>query len=74
MISLREVDEMQIGTDADRHVPACASDFKVFEGTSRTLELAIPPVEMTAEQAKVFQEIYDYAKEKGVNFITRIIE
>ena len=49
-------------------------EHKVVEGTSRTLEIAIPPVEMTAEQAKVFAEITEYAKEKGVTIVTKVVE
>ena len=48
--------------------------YKVSEGTSRTLELAIPPVEMTKAQSDVFKEVFDYAVEMGVNFVTRIVE
>ncbi len=50
------------------------TEFKVSSGTSRTLEIAIPPVEMTSSQAKVFKEIVEYANEKGVKVITRIVE
>lgn len=32
------------------------------------------PIEMSKEQAKVFDEIVNYAKEKGVNVVTRIAE
>jgi len=40
----------------------------------KTLEIAIPPVEMTSGQAKVFNEIVGYAKEQGIEIITRIVE
>ena len=46
----------------------------VKANSSRTLEIAIPPVEMTPEQAKAFQEIIDYAKTLGVDVVTRIVE
>jgi hypothetical protein len=46
----------------------------VMSHSSRTLEIAIPPVEMTAAQAKAFQEVVEYAKEKGIEIITRIVE
>ena len=39
--------------------------YKVSEGTSRTLELAIPPVEMTKAQSDVFKEVFDYFRSKG---------
>lgn len=47
--------------------------WKIAEGTSRTLEIAIPPVEMSREQAEAFSEIIKYASEKGVEVITRIV-
>ena len=46
----------------------------VMSHSSRTLEIAIPPVEMTAAQAKVFQGVVEYAKEKGIEVITRIVK
>ncbi len=41
---------------------------------NKILEIAIPPVEMTSNQAKVFEEIKEYATEKGIELITRIVE
>ena len=41
---------------------------------NKILEIAIPPVEMTSNQAKVFKEIKEYATEKGIELITRIVE
>ena len=42
--------------------------------TDRVLELAIPPVELSSEQADVLQQIANYASEFGIEFITRIVE
>ncbi len=39
----------------------------------KTLQLAIPPVEMTAGQAKVLQEIADYAAENHIEFSVKIV-
>ncbi|WP_080066679.1 RHS repeat-associated core domain-containing protein [Ruminiclostridium hungatei] len=50
-------------------------NYYVMDGTSRTLEIAIPAVEMTADQAKVFKYITDYAKsEKNINVVVKIIK
>ena len=46
----------------------------VEEGTSRILQIAIPSGGMTDAQAKVFEEIIEYAREKGVEVITTIID
>ena len=46
----------------------------VEEGTSRTLQIAIPSGGMSNAQSKVFDEIIEYAKEKGVEIITIMID
>ena len=46
----------------------------VEEGTSRTLQIAIPSSGMSNAQSKVFEEIIEYAKEKGVKIITTMID
>ena len=48
--------------------------YKLEPFVMKTLEVAIPPVEMSAGQAKVFTEILDYAADKGIHLVTRIVE
>ena len=45
----------------------------VKEGSSRTLEIAIPPVEMTAKQAEIFKKMEGKAAEKKVDLIVTIV-
>ena len=48
-------------------------EYIVEEGTDRTLQIAVPPVEMTAEQAKVFDDMMKYAKEEyGIDVVITI--
>ena len=48
-------------------------DWFVAEGSSRTLKLAIPAVEMTSAQAKAFQVAMEYAEQENVNLIIEIV-
>jgi len=43
------------------------------KNAKKILEVAIPPVSMSAAQAAVFEEIQSYAAENGIEFIVRII-
>ena len=54
--------------------PYKGTDYIVMPGTRRTLEIAVPPVEMTAEQAGVFQEMVEYGRQYGVDIVTRIVQ
>ena len=50
---------------------------KVYEmetTAKRILEVAVPPVEMTSSQAKIFQEVTEYAAENGIELIVKIVE
>ena len=49
-------------------------EYKTTKDTKKILELAIPPVEMSPEQAKAFQEVKDYAEKCKIDFIVRIVE
>ena len=40
----------------------------------KILEIAVPPVEMTNSQAKVFDEIIEYAKELNIKFDVKIVK
>lgn len=48
-------------------------EVKVNFLTKRTLELAIPPVEFTKQQADELQRAIDYATSKGISFIVHIV-
>lgn len=48
--------------------------YALDKGGKKILEIAIPPVEMSKEQSKAFSEVVSYAKEKGIDVITRIVE
>ena len=48
--------------------------YKVVSGTSRTLEIAVPPVEMTPSQTNVFNEIIEYAAERGIKVDIKIVK
>ena len=48
-------------------------DWIVKEGSSRTLEIAIPPVEMTSKQAAVFEQIQDELEGSGIELIITIV-
>ncbi|MBW7477851.1 hypothetical protein K0T92_24380, partial [Paenibacillus oenotherae] len=42
--------------------------------TIKNLEVALPPVELTKSQSEQLQMAIDYAKDKGVNIIIKIVE
>jgi hypothetical protein len=46
----------------------------VDKNTKRILELALPPVELTPEQVRQLQDLYDYANDNGVQIIIHNIE
>lgn len=51
-------------------------EYQVSQGSTRTLEIAVPPVEMTSMQADVFNEIIKYAsmQTKKIDVVIRIVE
>lgn len=48
--------------------------YKLEKNASKTLEIAIPPVEMNKSQSEAFKKIQKYASEKGIEIITKIIK
>ncbi len=44
-----------------------------MSNAERVLEVAIPPVKMTAKQAKAFQDATEYAASKNIKVITKMI-
>ncbi len=48
--------------------------FMLDPNASKILEIAVPPVEMSSSQSKAFQEIIDYATEKGIEVLIKIVE
>lgn len=49
-------------------------EWSVQPGTSRTLEIAIPSSPMTNSQLKIFNEMMEYARKKGITIIKTIID
>ncbi len=48
--------------------------YVVSSDAEKILEIAIPPVEMTSKQAEIFKNMVDYAKENGIQIVTRIVK
>lgn len=49
-------------------------NFILDPNASKILEIAVPPIEMSSSQSKAFQEIIDYATEKGIEVLIKIVE
>ena len=47
--------------------------WKFVEGSSKTLEIAVPPVEITAKQLKVFKEVETEAAAAGIELVITIV-
>ena len=49
-------------------------DYLVDDDAKRILELALPPVNLSSDQAKMLEKAIEYAKEKGIEILIQIIE
>ena len=49
------------------------NDYKLIDGVERILEIAIPPVELTAKQVAAFEKVTESAAKEGIKIVTRIV-